>query len=648
MIWLSLAAVLVALLPSTPIALECNAPNAGALSSIPHCVPLSDEAIFYWRFDDSRGKIQLGGHFKAAGWVGLGLSANGGMKGADIIVVREGSNGTYVVEDMFSTDYAMPTLDAQQNVELIFANRTGQETVFLVERDIEPCDIWEDFDISKGEMKVIAAWQAEEIHELMYHGPAKRVTKALILRDHDQISPIEQTPGIQTVDIQMPNVTIPSKHTTYMCLPVVLPDDRKYHMVANDPLISPQRGGDLVHHMIIYHCDAPEEPSSWLSGPKPCGEMKCGFWAGWAVGGGRWVAPEQAGMPMGKGQGSARYVMLEVHYDNREFLENITDSSGFRLFYTDDLRTHDAAVLTLGRPLESLKIPPGESSFLLSNECPGECTYKKLPAGGLTVFGVALHAHEYGTSIITRHIRDGKELAPLGHQPYYDFNHQQMDYVDSRKILPGDRFITECVFNSERADKPILGGESTTEEMCFAFTFYYPMIKGWSCLDFVEQPGFDDIKNVSADTSFALCSGESLAVDRRQRRRRRMQVENNTDTDSNNSTEKANDDAEEDDDKDISPEEFKRRFVGYNRTELDTYIRLEEPKADRLSLERCGGKKEEGKMPVVKSQATGNDDSGVGVVEVMGASDATGAAAKLACPGMPMLVGVAMSVLLMM
>ena len=181
---------------------------------------------------------------------------------------------------------------------------------------------------------------------------------------------------------------------------------------------------------------------------------------------------------------------------------------------------------------------------------------------------------------------------------------------------------------------------------------YYPMIKGWSCLDFVEQPGFDDIKNVSADTSFALCSGESLAVDRRQRRRR-VQVENNTDTDtsSNNSTEEADDDAEEDDDEDMSPEEFKRRFVGYNRTEL-AYTRLEEPKADRLSLERCGGwKKEGGKMPVVKSQsqANGNDDSGVGVVEVMGGgSDATGAAARLACPGLAVLVGVAMSVLLMM
>ena len=60
--------------------------------------------------------------------------------------------------------------------------------------------------------------------------------------------------------------------------------------------------------MIVDVCAA----SSWLSGPKPCGEMTCGFWAGWAVGGGRWVAPEQAGMPMGKGQGSARYVMLEV------------------------------------------------------------------------------------------------------------------------------------------------------------------------------------------------------------------------------------------------------------------------------------------------------------------------------------------------
>ena len=82
------------------------------------------------------------------------------MKGADIIVVREGSNGTYEAQDMFSTDYAMPTVDAQQNVELIFANRTGQETVFLVERDIEPCDIWEDFDISKGEMKVRMSWVA--------------------------------------------------------------------------------------------------------------------------------------------------------------------------------------------------------------------------------------------------------------------------------------------------------------------------------------------------------------------------------------------------------------------------------------------------------------------------------------------------------
>ena len=41
-------------------------------------------------------------------------------------------------------------------------------------------------------------------------------------------------------------------------------------------------------------------------------------------------------------------------------------------------------------------------------------------------------------------------------------------------LLPGDEFILDCWTNSSSRDFATTGGESSSQEMCFAFLFYYP------------------------------------------------------------------------------------------------------------------------------------------------------------------------------
>ena len=70
-----------------------------------------------------------------------------------------------------------------------------------------------------------------------------------------------------------------------------------------------------------------------------------------------------------------------------------------------------------------------------------------------------LHAHLIGRKIRMRHLRDGKELPLLFEDNGYDVNYQisRKPSVDTL-ILPGDEWITECVFDSSDRDKATYGG----------------------------------------------------------------------------------------------------------------------------------------------------------------------------------------------
>ena len=59
-----------------------------------------------------------------------------------------------------------------------------------------------------------------------------------------------------------------------------------------------------------------------------------------------------------------------------------------------------------------------------------------------------------------RQVRNGKELEPLPSMDYFDFNFQSYNYVSTtqNKILPGDRIIVNCTYDTSQDKVPVNGG----------------------------------------------------------------------------------------------------------------------------------------------------------------------------------------------
>lgn len=81
--------------------------------------------------------------------------------------------------------------------------------------------------------------------------------------------------------------------------------------------------------------------------------------------------------------------------------------------------------------------------------------------------------------ILVRHFRGKSELPYLAEENNYDFNFQDFQRFDEKRvILPGDQITVECTYNTESLERPMFGGLSTKEEMCMVFLVYFPRMKG--------------------------------------------------------------------------------------------------------------------------------------------------------------------------
>ena len=202
----------------------------------------------------------------------------------------------------------------------------------------------------------------------------------------------------------------------------------------------------------------------------------------WAVGSEGEVLPENVGIPIG-GPGSTPYYLLEMHYDNPNLTPNIIDSSGLTLYVTEELREEEAAMLMVGGVVSlSHFIPPGQENFIYSTRCLADCTEKVIPPEGIKMIASMLHTHLAGSGVVIRHLRDGVELKPLVEDRNYDFDFQIYRKLDEElTILPGDQFITECIYDSSDRNTPIYGGFPTSSEMCLGFIRYYPKLPFLEC-----------------------------------------------------------------------------------------------------------------------------------------------------------------------
>lgn len=155
------------------------------------------------------------------------------------------------------------------------------------------------------------------------------------------------------------------------------------------------------------------------------------------------------------------------------------DGSGLRLFYTSELRRHDAGVISIGMdPNWRHIIPPGQNRVVSAGHCVSDCTRQAFPHSGINVFAVVMKTHKIGKQVALKHVRGSVELPPVASDDNVDSDYQEYRKLEVPvRILPGDHLVTECTYNSSGRSAITLGGLTNREETCLVMGLYYPRQK---------------------------------------------------------------------------------------------------------------------------------------------------------------------------
>jgi hypothetical protein len=340
----------------------------------------------------SEGEIEFSVTSQTAGYVAIGFSDAGGMKGALIYVGRMLSGG-FVVETKYAETYSTPQ-DSRNSAVLLEGRQDLHGTYFRFK--VKLCEemaisltkpIWMIYAIGKS--------NSFTYHSIKNRGQAlvdltgKYFDDGPSLRDENTFH----------VDLVSPAVELTSEKTAYCYsffdLSKLL--NGKSHIIAEDMRI----GTELLHHSVAYLCTAPEKKLSH-------GKVLCNYYRdhgepdvtnyelcssrvylGWGKGGKSRVYPSRFGKPLG--QDKFQYLVLENHYNNPDRLPKQVDSgSGFRLTMTKNLREVDIGMLTLGIDQERLLIPPNGIHSMIS-ECGKKCSLVGIPDTGITILSSLLH-----------------------------------------------------------------------------------------------------------------------------------------------------------------------------------------------------------------------------------------------------------------
>uniref|UniRef100_A0A3Q3EEH7 Dopamine beta-hydroxylase n=1 Tax=Labrus bergylta TaxID=56723 RepID=A0A3Q3EEH7_9LABR len=419
----------------------------------------------------------------------LGMSDRGDLTDADLVVLWDSGSKSYF-GDAWSDSEGHVSLDSQQDYELIEAKQKPDGFYLLFKRPFSTCDP-RDYLIEEGTVHIFYGLLDQPLTSLEHLNLSRIHTglqRVLMLRP-DTLSPT-LPPGVETLDVVAPNVIIPSQETTYWCFILELPENMpKNHIVMYESVVTPGNEA-IVHHMEVFECspdmrDVPQYSGSCDDKMKPGKLNFCRHvLAAWAMGAEAFYYPPDAGMPMG-GQGSSRFLRLEVHYHNPLVISGRRDSSGIRLYYTTSLRRYDAGIMELGLVYTPIMaIPPKQHAFYLNGYCTSKCTKTALPPGGIYVFASQLHTHLAGRGVRTVLVRGGKELEVVQEDQHFSTHYQLL--LCLCLILQGDVLITKCTYNTEDRSKPTVGGFGIMEEMCVNYIHYYPRTKLELCKSHVD------------------------------------------------------------------------------------------------------------------------------------------------------------------
>ncbi|RDD36647.1 DBH-like monooxygenase protein 1-like protein [Trichoplax sp. H2] len=462
-----------------------------------------DEDLKYlldWTFDNNKKTMTFTVRVKTTGWIGFGISPyTGKMPGSDIVIMWVDNNGKVYLQDRFAESRSLPVLDSSQDYYIISGYERNGTTTIKFWRKFNTGDP-KDLLLDTGTTRLIWAYNAQDppsttniqIHDKM---GARSLNLFERMPENDKPS---MPSDVQTHECRVPNATIPARKTAYWCVGSKLPDlTSKHHIIKIEPIITKGNQG-RVHHMIMYECPASPDWHDYSADcdteNMPIALRYCrsgALVAGWAVGGEGITFPKDTGFSLG-GKDDPKFTVIEMHYDNPEEKAGIVDNSGFRIYYTKQIRKYDIGVLTLGHLITAtMAIPEKQSSWNITGYCPQFCTDRALYNPGINIFGVFFHTHLAGIALSTRHFRNGKELPAIAVNKHYDFNYQEIVYLKNNVIVsPGDSLALTCTYQTKSRPNVTVGGQATTDEMCLNYLFYYPRAPLAACFSYT---GYDTL-----------------------------------------------------------------------------------------------------------------------------------------------------------
>ncbi|CAM9395306.1 unnamed protein product [Sphacelaria rigidula] len=462
---------------------------------------LDDNFDFYWTIDTELATIRVAVHAKAAtGWAGFGFSEMGGMEGADIIYYEALSGN---LTDAHALEIGTPIADeCSQDWTLLSAEVGDTGLVFEAERSLETSDtqdrsLVDDSVEGTNPTRLIAAWGSQD--SVSYHGSNVGQAQVILFEEDNEASTdllvdIKAADDISYFDIAAQNYTIPAEKTEYefFCVPASeLPVEGEFHVVGIEALLY-DGTEEFIHHLVVKgytdsdDCHGNCSREFFTAADTGIEDGDCDGFVfddiyAWAPGVAALAMPDDVGFRFGSS--GYRSIGIQMHYNNPDFEEGVTDNSGARVYYSEELRSIDAGLLQIGDPFLSLadsalsELPDNKSLYSFS--CPSSCFEEFFEDENVTVFGHFLHMHATGQHMITRQYRDDI-LIKTSRVEYYSFDQGggYNTYANgSETIQKGDRFETHCYYDTAFAEIPgqtVSFGPGSEDEMCIDFVYYYP------------------------------------------------------------------------------------------------------------------------------------------------------------------------------
>ncbi|VUC20327.1 unnamed protein product [Clonostachys rosea] len=458
----------------------------------------------FWKIGDEYSTYGIAS--RSSGYLALGFSETGAMTGADI-AVGSMDNGEFKFENRFATGFVSPEVstDQQNNMRLKEGHQQDGVTAFVFEKkNIADCleeqgnvntESWQWFIYAFSDDNTFAQHKADN--------KGKSYIK-LGTGDTISINEIRPVDNTQNFTITQPEVAIPTKETTYCYSMHKMPAGKKNYVLGERPV----KSSSFLHHLVLYACyDITDEDKKMVDNKEAdCAENfsnPCnGFVTEWSPGMSARTFEPGYGKPFGEEY--YEYVMLETHYNNPDGIDGEKSAATFGLIYTDEPVETEVGTLTLGNVGNNFSLEPGKKSVPVTTVCTPECT-ENWPEEGLTAFSVFHHMHYRGRNARVQIIRDGKEIAPLSELRHFDYGNQFSKGLNQIKLLPGDKLINTCEFETTGDTETVQGGLSSQQEMCFSWVDYYPANTVMLCSQFNlgdrEENGLTGTVGFCADRS---------------------------------------------------------------------------------------------------------------------------------------------------